>query len=89
MSSPCQSIASEKFVDDVLSLLTRLSDLSGLVTGVTGAAGNLGGIVYLLISRYEGINYAKFFWIVGIINIGVTLTVTWIRPIPKGQVVTR
>ena len=58
----------------------------GLVTGVAGAAGNLGGIVYLLISRYEGIDYAKVFWMVGIINIGLTLSVAWIRPIPKGQV---
>lgn len=54
------------------------------MTGVTGAAGNLGGIVYLLVARYNGKDYAKFFWIVGIINIAATFAVSWIRPIPKG-----
>lgn len=70
-------------------MVTDTFCLLGLITGVTGAAGNLGGIVYLLLSRYEGVDYAKVFWIVGIINIGLTLSVSWIRPIPKGQVVTK
>ena len=61
----------------------------GLITGVTGAAGDLGGIVYLLIARYNGNDYAKVFWIVGVVNIGASLLVAWIRPVPKGQVKTR
>ena len=58
----------------------------GLITGVTGAAGDLGGIVYLLVVRFQGTNYAKVFWVVGIVNIGLSLLVVWIRPVPKGQV---
>lgn len=58
---------------------------TGLITGVTGAAGNLGGIVYLLIARYNGTDYVKVFWIVGVANISASLLVAWIRPIPKGQ----
>ena len=55
----------------------------GLVTGVTGAAGNLGGIVYLLIARYNGTDYRRVFWIIGVVNIGLSLCVAWIRPRPK------
>ncbi|KAK3171514.1 hypothetical protein OEA41_003598 [Lepraria neglecta] len=70
----------------VFALLPHVHPTSnGLITGVTGAAGNLGGIVYLLIARYNGTNYAKVFWLVGIVNIGASLLVAWIRPIPKGQ----
>ena len=61
-------------------------DAAGLITGVTGAAGDLGGIVYLLIARYNGTDYAKVFWLVGIVNIALSLLVAWIRPVPKGQV---
>lgn len=57
----------------------------GLITGVAGAAGDLGGIVYLLIARYNGTDYAKTFWIVGVVNIAASLLVAWIRPVPKGQ----
>ena len=56
------------------------------MTGVAGAAGDLGGIFYLLIARDNGTHYAKVFWIVGIVNIALSLLVVWIRPVPKGQV---
>ena len=62
---------------------------AGLITGIAGAAGNLGGLVYLLIARYTGTDYAKIFWIVGIINIAASLLISWIRPIPKGQLEAR
>ena len=62
---------------------------SGLITGVAGAAGDLGGIVYLLIARYNGTNYAKVLWIVGVVNIAASLLVAWIRPVPKGQIKAR
>ena len=52
---------------------------------MTGAAGDLGGIVFLLIARYNGTNYAKVFWIIGVICIACNVGVAWIRPIPKGQ----
>ncbi|KAK4693881.1 MFS transporter, NNP family, nitrate/nitrite transporter, partial [Lecanoromycetidae sp. Uapishka_2] len=71
----------------VFALLPHVHPTSnGLITGVTGAAGNLGGIVYLLIARYNGTNYARVFWIVGIVNISASLLVTWIRPLPKRRV---
>lgn len=64
-------------------------DAIGLITGVTGAAGDLGGIVYLLAVRYNGTHYAKVLWVVGIVNITLNLLIVWIRPVPKGQVITR
>lgn len=59
------------------------------MTGVAGAAGDLGSIVYLLIARYYGKNFAKVFWIVGVVKIAASLLVTWIRPVPKGQLKAR
>lgn len=61
----------------------------GLITGVTGAAGDLGGIVYLLIARYNGTYYVKVFRIVGIAIIAASLMVASIQPVPKGQLKTR
>ena len=52
---------------------------------MTGASGDLGGIVFLLIARYSGTDYARVLWITGVIAIGLNLAVAWIRPIPKGQ----
>ncbi|MCJ1406206.1 hypothetical protein MMC19_000271 [Ptychographa xylographoides] len=59
---------------------------NGIVSGCTGAAGNLGGIVFAIIFRYNGTNYGRVFWIIGIITIAINLAVSWIRPIPKGQI---
>ncbi len=59
--------------------------LLGIITGVTGAAGDLGGIIFLLIARYSGDDYGKVFWIIGVITIAGNVLVSWIRPIPKGQ----
>lgn len=58
----------------------------GIVSGVTGASGNLGGIVFAVIFRVLGKDYSKTFWIIGIITIAVNLALSWIRPIPKGQI---
>lgn len=65
--------------------LSKADQVTGLITGVTGAAGDLGGIVFLLINRYSGTDYGRVFWIVGAITVGANLLVSWIRPIPKGQ----
>ncbi len=59
---------------------------NGIVSGVTGATGNLGGIIFAIIFRYHNKNYEKVFWIIGIITIAINLSLSWIKPIPKGQV---
>ena len=59
---------------------------NGIISGCTGAAGNLGGIIFAIIFRYNGVNYGKVFWIIGVMTIGINLAVSWIRPIPKGQI---
>ena len=65
----------------------QVTDLGiGIVSGVTGATGNLGGIVFSIIFRYNGTNYGKVFWIIGVMTIAINLAVSWIRPIPKGQI---
>ena len=68
-----------------LILYVEADGIVGLITGVTGAAGDLGGIVFLLIYRYSDTDYGKVFWTVGIITIAGNLLVSWITPIPKGQ----
>ncbi|MCJ1474131.1 hypothetical protein MMC13_002789 [Lambiella insularis] len=59
---------------------------NGIVSGATGASGNLGGIIFGIIFRYNGTNYGRVFWIIGIITIAINLSLSWIRPIPKGQI---
>ena len=59
---------------------------NGIVSGCTGASGNLGGIVFAIIFRYLGKDYAKVFWIIGVMTIAINLALSWIRPIPKGQI---
>lgn len=61
---------------------------NGILSGLTGAGGNLGGVVFAIIFRYmgDGTDYAKAFWVIGVIHIGLNLAVCWIPPIPKGQI---
>ncbi|KAK7529925.1 major facilitator superfamily domain-containing protein [Phyllosticta citribraziliensis] len=59
---------------------------NGIVSGVTGAAGNLGGIVFAIIFRYHGKDYASCFWIIGVISMAISVAVVWVRPLPSGQV---
>jgi NNP family nitrate/nitrite transporter-like MFS transporter len=59
---------------------------NGIVSGVTGACGNLGGIVFAIIFRYLGADYGKTFWIIGVMTIAINLAVSWIVPVPKGQI---
>ena len=70
----------------LLILKGSLTKFSGIVSGVTGAAGNLGGIVFAIIFRFNGVNYGKVFWIIGVITIAINVSLSWIRPIPKGQI---
>lgn len=61
---------------------------NGVLSGLTGAGGNLGGVVFAIIFRFMdgGTNYAKGFWVIGIIHIVLNVAVCWIPPIPKGQI---
>ena len=61
---------------------------NGVLSGLTGAGGNLGGVVFAVVFRFmdNGTNYAKGFWVIGVINLAVSLAVSWIPPLPKGQV---
>ena len=59
---------------------------NGIVSGVTGGTGNLGGIIFAIIFRYNGTDYGKVIWIIGIITIVINLCLCWIKPIPKGQI---
>lgn len=60
---------------------------NGILSGLTGAGGNLGGVVFAIVFRFMdgGTNYAKGFWVIGCIHIGLNLAVSWIPPLPKGQ----
>ncbi|EGX88691.1 nitrate transporter CrnA [Cordyceps militaris CM01] len=59
---------------------------NGIISGVAGAAGNLGGIIFAIIFRYQGADYAKTFWIMGVITIAINLLASWVKPLPAGQV---
>ena len=59
---------------------------NGIVSGVTGACGNLGGIVFAIIFRYHPGQQGKVIWITGIMTLGINLALSWIKPIPKGQI---
>ncbi|KAK4188557.1 putative nitrate transporter [Podospora australis] len=61
---------------------------NGILSGLTGAGGNLGGVIFAVIFRFmdSGTNYAKGFWVIGVINLAVYLGVSWIQPLPKGQI---
>jgi NNP family nitrate/nitrite transporter-like MFS transporter len=59
---------------------------NGIISGVTGATGNFGGIIFGIIFRYLGTDYGKTFWIIGVITIAMNLALSWIQPIPKGQI---
>ncbi|KAF2465769.1 nitrate transporter [Lindgomyces ingoldianus] len=59
---------------------------NGILSGLVGATGNFGGIIFAIIFRYNGTHYAKVFWIMGIMVVGLNLIFIWVRPIPKGQI---
>lgn len=61
---------------------------NGILSGFTGAGGNMGGVVFAIIFRFMkgGTDYAMALWVIGIIHIGLNISVSWIRPIPKGQI---
>ncbi|KAJ5451946.1 hypothetical protein N7445_000129 [Penicillium cf. griseofulvum] len=58
---------------------------NGIVSGIVGGFGNLGGIVFAIVFRYNGSNYGRSMWIIGVICLAANLAVCWIRPVPKSQ----
>ncbi len=62
-------------------------EANGVLSGFTGAGGNMGGILFAVVFRFmdNGTNYAKAFWVIGIINLVVAVAVSWIPPLPKAQ----
>lgn len=58
---------------------------NGIVSGIVGGFGNLGGIVFAIIFRYNGSDYARSMWIIGVISLAANVAVSWIRPVPKSQ----
>ncbi|EAQ88436.1 hypothetical protein CHGG_05055 [Chaetomium globosum CBS 148.51] len=60
---------------------------NGILSGLTGAGGNLGGVIFSVVFRSmgDGTNYAKGFWVIGVIHVGLTLALSWIPPLPRGQ----
>ncbi|KAL9096408.1 MAG: hypothetical protein Q9165_001405 [Trypethelium subeluteriae] len=59
---------------------------NGIISGFTGASGNFGGIIFAIIFRYNVKNYARSFWIIGVISMVINVAVCWIKPVPKGQI---
>ncbi|KAJ2904723.1 nitrite transporter [Zalerion maritima] len=61
---------------------------NGILSGFTGAGGNFGGVCFAIIFRFmnHGKDYARGFWVIGIINVVLNLLVSWIPPLPKGQI---
>lgn len=58
---------------------------NGIVSGIVGGFGNLGGIVFAIIFRYNGSDYARSMWIIGVISLAANMAVSWIRPVPKSE----
>ncbi|KAI9171328.1 Nitrate transporter-like protein [Paramyrothecium foliicola] len=61
---------------------------NGILSGITGGGGNLGGVIFAIIFRFmnQGKDFAKGFWVIGIMHIAMNLAVCWIPPLPKGQI---
>lgn len=62
------------------------NSLTGILSGIVGASGNFGGIIFAIIFRYNGKDYARVFWIIGAIGIALNIALIWVRPIPKNQI---
>lgn len=45
--------------------------------------GNFGGIIFAIVFRYNGVQYGRSFWIIGVICIGINVLFSWTRPVSK------
>jgi NNP family nitrate/nitrite transporter-like MFS transporter len=77
--------ANGKFTPSYI-LRYNANSISGILSGIVGATGNFGGVIYAIIFRYNHTDYAKVFWIIGIMMIVMNLMFVWVNPIPKGQI---
>nr|OQO16001.1 hypothetical protein B0A51_16333 [Rachicladosporium sp. CCFEE 5018] len=59
---------------------------NGIVSGTVGAMGNTGGVIFAILFRFHGTNYAESFWIMGVIIMALNVSVCWIKPLPTGQI---
>jgi NNP family nitrate/nitrite transporter-like MFS transporter len=61
---------------------------NGILSGLTGGGGNLGGVIFAIIFRLmdDGKGYAHAIWIIGCIHIAINVALSWIPPLPKGQI---
>lgn len=59
--------------------------IAGIISGMAGAAGTLGGVVFTLVARYNGLDYAQTLKFIGIWTIVSNVVVSWIPPISKTQ----
>lgn len=56
---------------------------NGIVSGLVGGFGNLGGIVFAIIFRYNGSEFGRSLWIIGVISVVAHLAVSWIHPVAR------
>lgn len=50
---------------------------------MVGAFGNLGGVIFNIVFRYNGTDYERSIWIMGVITVCVSVLQSWTRPVPK------
>lgn len=55
---------------------------NGVVSGMVGGFGNLGGIFFNLAFRFNGVDYHKAMWQIGVAILAVQLAICWV-PMPK------
>jgi NNP family nitrate/nitrite transporter-like MFS transporter len=53
---------------------------NGILSGMVGALGNLGGVIFAIVFRYNGKDYGKAIWIIGVMSVAINLLVSWIPP---------
>ncbi|KAJ5752886.1 hypothetical protein N7520_009803 [Penicillium odoratum] len=56
---------------------------NGIVSGLVGGFGNLGGIIFAILFRFNGKQYGRSVWIMGVISLAGNVAVSWIRPTPS------
>lgn len=60
---------------------------NGIVSGLVGGFGNLGGIVFAIVFRYNGVEYGRSLWVIGVISLVANLAVGWIHPVSRKPVI--
>lgn len=55
---------------------------NGVVSGMVGGCGNLGGIMFNLAFRFNGTDYHRGLWNIGVAVLAVHAVIWWV-PMPK------